>query len=333
VTGVVTGVVPWLERHQVALYLAAIAAGAGIGLAVPGARHLEAAIEPVLALLLFATFLGVPFAAMGRALRDVRFLAAVAVADFVVVPLIAYGLSRFVADDPALLFGVLLVLLTPCVDYVIVFAGLAGGAADRLLAAAPLLMLAQILLLPVYLLLMIGPEGVAVVDVGPFVRAFLVLIVLPLTAAGVVQAIARRPPAGRAVERSMQAAMVPLLMATLLTVVASQAAAVGAAAGRLVVLVPVYAAFLLLATIVGIGLGTLFRLDVPATRALAFSAATRNSLVVLPLALALPASLALAPLVVVTQTLVELVGMVVLVRVMPRLVPSAVAGEPRDAVG
>ena len=43
--------------------------------------------------------------------------------------------GTFVADEPALLFGVLLVLLTPCIDYVIVFSGLAGGASDRLLAA------------------------------------------------------------------------------------------------------------------------------------------------------------------------------------------------------
>jgi ACR3 family arsenite transporter len=53
-----------------------------------------------------------------------------------------------------------------------------------------------------------------------------------------------------------------------------------------------------------------------------FSGATRNSLVVLPLALALPASLSLAPVVVVTQTLVELIGMVIFVRLVPRLVRS-----------
>ena len=45
-----------------------------------------------------------------------------------------------------------------------------------------------------------------------------------------------------------------------------------------------------------------------AARAVIFSGATRNSLVVLPLALVLPDHLALAALV--TQTLVELVGMV-----------------------
>lgn len=311
-----------LERHQVALYLLVMAAGALVGLISPDAQLLEAGIEPVLVLLLFATFLGVRFAAIGRSLRDARFLGAVGVVNFVIVPLVAFGLSRFVADDPALLFGVLLVLLTPCIDYVIVFAGLAGGAADRLLAAAPLLMLAQMVLLPVYLLVFIGPAGVAAVEVGPFARAFLLLIVAPLTTAALVQLVAKRHRAGRVVERSMSKLEVPLMMATLFTVVASQAGTVGAAASQLIALIPIYVGFLGIMALVGAWAGRLFRLDVPATRALVFSGATRNSLVVLPLALALPPALALTPVVVVTQTLVELVGMVVFVRLIPKLVPS-----------
>ena len=64
-----------------------------------------------------------------------------------------------------------------------------------------------------------------------------------------------------------------------------------------------------------------------------FSGATRNSLVVLPLALALPAPLSLAPVVVVTQTLVELVGMVIFVRLVPRLTRSRSGhGQSANAV-
>jgi len=59
----------------------------------------------------------------------------------------------------------------------------------------------------------------------------------------------------------------------------------------------------------------------PARRAVVFSGTTRNGLVVLPLVLALPAEFGLAPLAVITQTLVELVAMVVMVRLVPRLVP------------
>lgn len=321
--------VAWWERHQIALYIGAILVGAGAGMLLPGLAHpLELAINPTLGLLLYATFLGVPFTAIGAAFRDVRFLAAVLVLNFVLVPVVVFALSRFVATDQALLVGVLLVLLTPCVDYVIVFAGLAGGAKERLLAATPLLMLLQILLLPVYLLLMAGPDVVSAFEVRPFVEAFLLLIVLPLALAVITQLLAQRWRAARAIEQGALAAMVPLMMLTLAVVVGSQVYAVAGALGQLISVVPIYVAFVLLAGPLGVIVGSVARLDIPGRRAVVFSGVTRNSLVVLPLALALPSSFAVAPLVVVTQTLVELVAMVVMVALVPRLV-----GSPRRRVG
>lgn len=311
----------WWERHQVALYLGALALGAVVGLAAPAvARPLEPAIAPVLGLLLFVTFLGVPFAALGRALRDARFLAVVLALNFVVLPAVVFGLSRFVAHDHALLVGVLLVLLTPCVDYVIVFAGLAGGARDRLLAATPLLMVVQLLLLPVYLWLMAGTETVTAIDPWPFAQAFVLLIMLPLALAAGTQLLGRRSTAARTVERVAPAAMVPLLMLILALVVASQVSAVAGSLGRLVAVVPLYIAFVLVAAALGAGIGRVARLPMAARRAVVFSGVTRNSLVVLPLALALPPPFSLTPLVVVTQTLVELAAMVVMVAVIPRVV-------------
>lgn len=320
----------WAERHQVSVYLTAIAAALLVGWAVPGAPGLAPAVTPVLGLLLFATFLAVPFAALGRAFTDLRFLAALLVLDFVLVPVVVLALSRAVAGHEALLLGVLLVLLAPCVDYVIVFTGLAGGAADRLLAAAPLLMLAQMLLLPLYLLLLAGPEAVALVELGPFVEAFVLLILLPLAAAAAVQGAAGRSARLRRLEPVTAAAMVPLMALTLFTVIASQVRGVGEQLADLAAVVPLYAAFLVLMVPIGILVARLARLDVPVSRALVFGGVTRNSLVVLPLALALPERLALVPFVVVTQTLVELVGMVVLVRLVPALVRER---DPRHSGG
>ena len=317
----------WLEKRQIWLYLAAIGFGALLGSLAPWlAPGLATAINPVLGLLLFATFLGVPLVEIGRAFRDIRFLGSIVVVNFVAAPVLVWGLSRFVASEQALLFGVLLVLLTPCVDYVIVFTGIAGGAKERLLAAAPLLMLLQILLLPLYLLLFAGPAAVALIEVAQFAWAFLLLIVIPLIAAALVQIVARSnfagsSRAGTAIETVMARMMVPLLMATLALVVGSQISAVGREIGQLLLILPLYVAFLIVMPLLGLAAGKLVRLDVPATRALIFSGATRNSLVVLPLALALPAPLDLAALAVVTQTLVELIGMLVLVKVVPRLVP------------
>lgn len=304
-----------------ALYLVAIAAGAAVGALAPEmSAVLEGAITPLLGTLLFATFLGVPFASIGRAFGDARFLVSILVLNFAIVPLVVFGLSRTVAADQAVLIGVLLVLLTPCVDYVIVFAGLAGGDRTRLLAATPLLMLLQIILLPVYLWAMAGTEFIGAIDPRPFIDAFLLLIALPLLLAAATQLLAKRFRVGRAIEHVGSTAMVPLMMLTLAAVVGSQAFAVGGSLPQLLVAVPIFVAFILIVGPLGALLARTGRLDVPGRRAVVFSGVTRNSLVVLPLALALPEPYALAPLVVVTQTLVELLAMVALVTVVPRLV-------------
>ena len=316
-----TSVPEAMERHQIALYLTAIVAGFVVALLVPGAYLLEVAINPAIALLLFVTFLGIPLTRLRAAFADVRFLATLLVLNFVLVPVVVFTLSRFVAHDPALLIGVLLVLLTPCVDYVIVFSGLAGAAQDKLLAAAPLLMLVQLVLLPGYLWLFAGPSTLGIIEVGPFAEAFLILIVVPLLVAAATQWATPRNRLVRAAADAAPASMVPLMMLVLFVVVASQAQRLTSNTAALAGLIPIYAAFLLVMAAVGAATARVARLDVTTSRALTFSGATRNSLVMLPLALALPAALATAPAVVVTQTLVELVGMVIYVRVIPRLIP------------
>ena len=115
------------------------------------------------------------------------------------------------------------------------------------------------------------------------------------------------------------------MMLTLAVVVASQISRVGEQLWSLLLTVPVYVLFAAVMVPVGMLAGRVAGLDAPGRRAVVFSGVTRNSLVVLPLVLALPAAFALAPLVVVTQTLVELVIMIVLVRVVPRLVPAHAA--------
>lgn len=207
-------------------------------------------------------------------------------------------------------------LLCPCVDYVIVFSGLASGSSRRLPAATPVLLVAQMLLLPGFLYLL-GLELADIVEVGPFVEAFIVLIVIPLVFAWALQAWAARR-AGQKVSDAATTTMVPLMAGTLLVVVASQVPKLGDSLADVAAVVPPYAAFLVVMAFACKAVVHLLRLDAPKGWAIVFTGATRNSLVVLPLALAL----AVAAVVVVTQTLVEVLGMVADVRLVPRLVPA-----------
>ena len=301
------------------MYFVAVAVGVLVALTVPGTGALEAVINPALAVMLFATFLQVPLAELRQALGDLRFLAALMAANFAVIPLVVGILFQFVPDNPLIQLGVLLVLLTPCIDYVVTFAYLGRADARLLLAATPALLIVQMLLLPGYLHLFLGESATGLVRAGPFVHAFLGIIALPLVLAGLVQLGAARLAAVRHAAGVLGVLPVPATALVLFVVVAAVVPRLGEAAGAAIRVAPIYLAFAVTAPLTGWIVARLFRLNAPGGRAVAFSAGTRNSLVVLPLAFAVPDGLPLVPAIVVTQTLIELLSELGYVRFIARL--------------
>lgn len=303
-----------LEENQALIYFGAVALAALVALVVPGTAALEAAINPALALMLYVTFLQVPLADLGRAFANGRFLAALLVANFVAVPLLVGGMAWFMPADALLRLGMLLVLLAPCIDYVVTFSHLGRADARLLLAATPSLLVLQMLLLPVYLRLFLGDGAAGLVQHAPFVHAFVWLIAVPLVLAGATQFWAGRSAAIAQVGKALGHLPVPATALVLFVVAAAVVPQLGAGMGAALAALPFYVAFVVLAPLLGWGVARSFRLAPEAGRAVAFSAGTRNSLVVLPLALAVPGAIPVLPAVIVTQTLVELLGELVYVR-------------------
>ena len=132
-----------LEKHQVGIYFGAVVLAPLVALLVPGTAALEGGVNPALALMLFVTFLQVPLADLGRAFGRGRFLAALLITNFVVTPLLVAVMVQFLPPDPMVRLGVLLVLLTPCIDYVVTFSHLGRANARLLLAATPTLLVVQ----------------------------------------------------------------------------------------------------------------------------------------------------------------------------------------------
>lgn len=308
-----------LEQHQVSIYFGAVVVAAMAATMAPALGALELVINPALAVMLFATFLQVPLVDLGKAFRQFRFIAALLAANFIAIPAVVALLLQFLPPDPLIRLGVLIVLLAPCIDYVVTFSHLGRADARALLAATPLLLGVQMLLLPVYLGLLLGEAGRDLIQIEPFVHAFIWLIAVPLLVAGVVQAWARRNSTGARVGNLLGLLPVPATAVVLFVVVCSVVPQLDAARASAIQVVPIYAAFAVLAPFVGLAIGRLFRLPAAGSRAVAFSAATRNSLVVLPLALAVPGAVPVLPAAIVTQTLVELLSELVYVRFMPKV--------------
>jgi len=310
-----------LETQQIAIYLVAIGLGGAWGWVWPTAGGLlGSAVTPVLAALIYTIFLRVPLVSLGKAATDKRFLGALLAANFMAVPLLVWGLFQWAPSNAAVRLGILLVLLTPCVDYVVVFTHLGRGDSRRMLAATPVLLVFQFLLLPPYLWLFLGANTAELLRPGPFVEAFLWFIATPLVLAWLTELWAKRHASGNRVITAMGWGPVPLMGLTLFLVFGAAVPRILGEFDTVLGAVPIYVAYVVLAPLVGLFVARLFALDAGAGRALVFSAGTRNSLVVLPLAFAAPLGGGLVAAVVVTQTLVELVAELAYVRVVPALV-------------
>ncbi|MBB1030907.1 arsenic resistance protein, partial [Dietzia sp. SLG310A2-38A2] len=263
-----------------------------------------------------ATFLQVPLLHLFTAWRDLRFTGAVLLGNFVLLPLMVWAMVSLLPDDPAIRLGVLLVLLVPCTDWFISFTQIAGGDVPRAIAVTPVTLALQLFLLPLYLLFMARGEVKGLVSFDLAAPA-LIIIAVPLLAAALTEKWVGARPARHVVRDRWAWAPIPLLAVVVFLVAAAQVETVLGALDVLPVVVPVFVAFLLAAVLTAKVLAVSLSLPAAQSRTLACGFATRNSFIVLPFALSLPQGLEVAAVVIVVQSLVELLGMIFVVWVLP----------------
>ncbi len=168
---------PLLERAQLGVYLGAIISGALLGTALPGALPwFEALLWPTLASLLYTTFTQIPLLHLRQVWREPRLLLVILAANFLVVPLVVWGLLAAIGADPLLRLGVAMVLLAPCTDWYVTFTHLGKGDTRLALASTPLLLIVQMVLLPPLIWLVAGTETAAVMEAQAFAAVFVGLI-------------------------------------------------------------------------------------------------------------------------------------------------------------
>ncbi|WP_028563362.1 arsenic resistance protein [Paenibacillus pinihumi] len=313
-----------LEQHQAGLYAVILIISAALGLFAPGlTAKLDNSIliSVIIAILMYGMFTQIPFVTIKESFRNLRFIWAILTVNYVAVPAVVWVLSQFLPDHPPVLLGVYLVLLAPCIDYVIVFTYLGRGNEKLMLMSTPVLFITQMILLPLYLWLFMGKSAAEIVNPGPFIEAFVIIILLPLIIAVMIQLISRKAPSGQALLDFSAWIPVPLMALTLFVVVTSQIGKLSDHIELIIKVIPVYIAFMAIMPFIGRLIVKWFRLDVESGRAVIFSGGTRNSLVVLPLALSLPDNWStLVAAIIVTQTIVELAGELIYIRFVPNVI-------------
>ncbi|WP_290637393.1 arsenic resistance protein [Aquisalimonas sp.] len=309
------------EHWQIPAALAALVFGGGFAALVPArAEALEPAVWPVLALLLYATFCQIRWQDLRPAADGKQFLKALALSQAVFVPLMVAVMTLPLPDSPTLKLAILLVLLAPCTDWFVTFTHLGGGSTQQATLATPVLLAGQLVLLPMWLILLAGPAAVDVIAVDRFLVVFAGLIALPLGLALILEMGTRRWQPLHHVAQISRRAMTPFLLLLLFVLAASHLPHLAGTGSVLLGVALLYVAYLLAVPALGFLVSSRLELTPVATRTLIFSLAARNSFVVMPFALTLPEP-ALAAGVIVVQSVIEVGGLILYTRLIPALVP------------
>lgn len=135
-------------------------------------------ILPLLILMLYVTFLQIPIKEIKNSFFNKKFTYTTIGMNFVITPILAWLLAMiFLADQQALSIGFIMLMVTPCTDWYIIFTAIAKGNTALSTSILPLNLVLQLLLLPVYLYLFSGATGV--VDFYLVVKSIGLVLLLP----------------------------------------------------------------------------------------------------------------------------------------------------------
>ncbi|MDK1472139.1 bile acid:sodium symporter [Streptomyces sp. 549] len=323
------------ERLQSVLVALAALTGVGAGLlwpVGPAAGHL---VLPALLLMLTAVLVQMDAAHVGEVRQARPLVAASLFLNFVLTPALAWALGAgLLGGEPDLRIGLLLLLVTPCTDWYLVFTALARGHTGIATALLPVNLVLQLALLPVYVLLLGGQA--AMIDAATLTRSVLLVLLVPLTLAVLLRrapgwvgrgdrntAWRRRyvtGPAGRLV--------VPLLCVAVAAMFAWQARTVVEHAADLVSLIGPLVVFFVLLPLIATVVSRMLRLPAPQRVTLTMTVTARNSPIALAVAVAAFPDRPLIAVALVAGPLLELPLLAVIAQLVRVRHPAATRAAP-----
>lgn len=128
----------------------------------------EYLIMPSLTIMLFLVFIQIPLSEIRNSFKNIKFTSTSLIINFVWTPIIVFILGRlFLNNHPELLIGFIMLMVTPCTDWYLIFTGISKGNIALGSSILPLNIILQLLLLPVYILLIGGTSvSIDIVSLG-----------------------------------------------------------------------------------------------------------------------------------------------------------------------
>ncbi|MCP8615851.1 arsenic resistance protein [Salirhabdus salicampi] len=178
------------DKYYILFVFVSIVLGFGLGQINTVPDLAEAVIVPLLIGMLYFTFLEIPIRKVVSSYKHIRFTSASLIINFLWSPFVAWILAQcFLTQHFALYVGFLLLIVTPCTDWYLIFTKASNGNVHLSTAILPLNFLVQIVLLPVFLYVFVGITGILhLVDV---IKSIFLMFIFPMFGAFLTKQIGK----------------------------------------------------------------------------------------------------------------------------------------------
>ena len=170
-----------VNKFQSLVILLMVAIGILLGQIGFVQTYSEYMITPFLMVMLFLVFLQIPLKDILKSFKNLKF-------TLIWTPFLILVLGRlFFVDHPELLIGYIMLMVTPCTDWYLIFTGISKGNVALGSSILPLNLVLQLVLLPVYVFL-IGGSSVDM-NTMQLVKGVVSTLIIPLLCAIIIRKI------------------------------------------------------------------------------------------------------------------------------------------------
>lgn len=171
-----------INKYQTVIIILAVIIGLLFGQFDLVAQYSSNLIVPLLMTMLFGLFLSLDLKKLRSSFLNLKFSVSNIIINFIWTPIFAYILgSIFLSQELALWIGFVMLMVTPCTDWYLVFTGVAKGNVPLSTAILLINLILQVVLLPIYLMIFFGETGN--IELASIVKSILLVLVVPFVLA------------------------------------------------------------------------------------------------------------------------------------------------------
>lgn len=175
-----------LDKLQTPILLVAIILGLLLGQLSWVEMYSENFVTPFLFAMLFGIFLNIPLRDCKKSFTNIKFSVTTIIINFIWTPILIWLLGKiFLSSSPIMQIGLIMLMVTPCTDWYLIFTGIVKGNVPLSTTILPLNLILQVVLLPVYLFIFGGVSGT--INIKELLISIIVMLIIPFILAQITK--------------------------------------------------------------------------------------------------------------------------------------------------